>query len=34
MGGGIWAAVLGIALLAALVLVVVDDDNSDLPSSP
>jgi uncharacterized integral membrane protein len=34
MGGGIWAAILGIALVAALVLVVVNDDNVDLPASP
>jgi hypothetical protein len=33
-GGGMWAAILGIALLAALVLVVVDDNNVDLPTSP
>lgn len=33
-GGGIWAAILGVALLAALVLVVIEDDDVDLPSSP
>ena len=34
MGGGIWAALLGIALVAALVLVIVNDDDADLPTSP
>jgi hypothetical protein len=34
MGGGIWAAILGIALVAALVLVVIEDDDVDLPTSP
>ncbi|MBA3677894.1 MAG: hypothetical protein H0W74_10905 [Sphingosinicella sp.] len=33
-GGGIWAALIGLALVAALVLVVIDDDDADLPSSP
>ena len=33
-GGGIWAAILGIALIAALVLVVIEDDDTDLPESP
>lgn len=33
-GGGFWAAVLGVALLAAFVLVVVEDDDVDLPESP
>jgi hypothetical protein len=33
-GGGVWAAILGVALLAALVLVVIEDDDVDLPSSP
>ena len=33
-GGGFWAAVLGVALLAAFVLVVVEDDDVDLPTSP
>ena len=34
-GGGFWAAILGVALLAAFVLVVLDDDeDSDLPTSP
>jgi hypothetical protein len=34
MGGGIWAALIGIALIAALVLVVIEDDDVDLPTSP
>jgi hypothetical protein len=33
-GGGIWAVLIGVALLAALVLVVIEDDDADLPSSP
>jgi len=33
-GGGFWAAILGVALLAAFVLVVVEDDEVDLPESP
>ncbi len=33
-GGGIWAALIGLALVAALVLVVIEDDDVDLPSSP
>lgn len=33
-GGGFWAAVLGIALLAAFVLVIIEDDDVDLPTSP
>jgi len=33
-GGGMWAAILGVALLAAFVLVVVEDDEVDLPDSP
>ncbi|HUQ95533.1 MAG TPA: hypothetical protein VM120_27900 [Bryobacteraceae bacterium] len=33
-GGGFWAIILGVALVAALVLVVIDDDNADLPTSP
>jgi hypothetical protein len=33
-GGGMWAAILGVALLAALVLVVIEDDDADLPDSP
>ena len=33
-GGGFWAAVLGVALLAAFVLVIIEDDDVDLPESP
>ena len=33
-GGGIWAALLGVALVAALILVLVEDDDVDLPDSP
>ncbi|HEY0625329.1 MAG TPA: hypothetical protein VGD10_01205 [Allosphingosinicella sp.] len=33
-GGGVWAAILGVALLAAFVLVVIEDDDVDLPDSP
>lgn len=33
-GGGLWAILLGVALVAALVLVVIEDDDVDLPSSP
>lgn len=32
--GGFWAAAIGIALVAALVLVVTQDDEVDLPTSP
>ena len=33
-GGGIWAALIGVALVAALVLVLIEDDDIDLPESP
>jgi len=33
-GGGVWAAILGIALIAALVLVIIDDEDEDFPESP
>lgn len=33
-GGGIWAALIGVALVAAFVLVVLEDDDVDLPDSP
>lgn len=34
MGGGLWAALIGIALVAAFILVVIEDDDVDLPDSP
>lgn len=33
-GGGFWAALIGLALIAALVLVIIEDDEIDLPASP
>jgi len=33
-GGGLWAALIGVALIAAFVLVVVEDEDDDLPDSP
>ena len=33
-GGGIWAILIGVALIAALVLVIVEDEDEDLPNSP
>ena len=32
--GGFWVAVIGAALLAAFILVVLDEDEDDLPDSP
>lgn len=33
-GGGLWAALIGVALVAAFILVVIEDDDVDLPDSP
>lgn len=33
-GGGLWVVIIGLALLSAFVLVAVEDDDVDLPSSP
>lgn len=33
-GGGLWVAIIGIALIGAFVLAGVEDDDVDLPASP
>jgi hypothetical protein len=33
-GGGLWVALIGAALLAAFILIVLDEDEDDLPDSP
>jgi hypothetical protein len=32
--GGLWVALIGAALLAAFILIVLDEDEDDLPDSP
>jgi hypothetical protein len=32
--GGLWVALIGAALLAAFILVVIDEEDEDLPDSP
>lgn len=33
-GGGLWVVIIGLALIGAFVLVAVEEDDVDLPSSP
>lgn len=33
-GGGLWVAIIGLALIAAFLVVAVEDDDINLPSSP